>query len=373
MELGLSLALTRRRRAVSGQGGGSAPTAPVLAAPGTFDAQAIVGEQLLWSPPTFTGADTVAYQWYRGDPGAGGTVISGATTLGYQPVDVDLGFVLFCRVTATNAQGATVADVGSGFTVGATFIETWEGQSIGAGTAVLIDTGGDWAGSELVATELVATPFSPTGRALQVWAGTSTVQTIYHKPPNAALVAATGGIEFTETLYVIVAKDFGNRTMYRQRDTAGLGGQVGAGFSIRIGSMFHQLPGDDPTDPAGEGLGLLTADTVYAVRHQIEGDTSRIKLWEIDQPEPAEWVSERIHTSPLVDMGPTIGIRHDQTDTHRNEVQMVSFGINTPARADPRFSLIAPVSNDPYSAAAPVQTNSVSVMDNLITFNLEDM
>lgn len=51
------------------------------------------------------GVATFTYAWYKA-----GVAIGGATATTYTPVVGDIGATLTCRVTATNSQGATVAE-----------------------------------------------------------------------------------------------------------------------------------------------------------------------------------------------------------------------------------------------------------------------
>lgn len=97
-------------------GAQSAAFGPVLqAAPVNTDSPTVTGHSRVgvtlscstgtWSPA----ATSYTYQWYRA--GASTSVpISGATSSSYVVVSGDLGLIVFCRVTATNAGGSTVAE-----------------------------------------------------------------------------------------------------------------------------------------------------------------------------------------------------------------------------------------------------------------------
>ena len=63
-----------------------------------------VGEMLAVTSGTWTGSPTYARQWRRG-----ATNIPGATTTGYTLVADDVGQMISCNVTATNAGGSASA------------------------------------------------------------------------------------------------------------------------------------------------------------------------------------------------------------------------------------------------------------------------
>jgi len=65
-----------------------------------------VGQTMVATQGTWTGATSFSYQWVWGDTGVS---ISGATTLSYVPVSGDIGHTLEIKVTATNSAGSTSA------------------------------------------------------------------------------------------------------------------------------------------------------------------------------------------------------------------------------------------------------------------------
>lgn len=69
-----------------------------------------VGETLSTTNGTWTGnpAPTFTYQWF-----VDSTIVPGATSSSYVVQAGDVGFNVFCRVTATNTQGSASADSNS--------------------------------------------------------------------------------------------------------------------------------------------------------------------------------------------------------------------------------------------------------------------
>lgn len=65
------------------------------------------GQTLTTTNGTWTGQGSVTFtrQWYRGN-----TPISAATALTYLLVAADVGFVVWCRVTATDSYGVNTQD-----------------------------------------------------------------------------------------------------------------------------------------------------------------------------------------------------------------------------------------------------------------------
>lgn len=95
----------------------------------------LVGEVLTCAPGSWSGypAPTYTYQWYR----APSTTISGADSHLYTVDASDVGYSLFCRVTAANASGSTSADSNAISAAGSvSLIVTNTGD-------VLITSGGD--------------------------------------------------------------------------------------------------------------------------------------------------------------------------------------------------------------------------------------
>ena len=107
-----------------------------------------------WTPGA-PNAPTFAYQWLRCDAaGAACTPISGATGTTYSPTAADLGSTIRIRITATNADGAVVAQSAAtpvittppAPTNTAPPVITGAGGIIGVGT-LLTSTNGAWANS----------------------------------------------------------------------------------------------------------------------------------------------------------------------------------------------------------------------------------
>ena len=82
---------------------GSPPQrAPVNTSAPTIDGSPTQGAELTCTPGTWTAATSFTYEWLRdGTPRAGGAT--------YRPGVADVGHLLSCRVTATNAAGSTPA------------------------------------------------------------------------------------------------------------------------------------------------------------------------------------------------------------------------------------------------------------------------
>ena len=88
--------------------GGKPPPANTVAPAVT--GTATIGQTLTTTNGTWTGVATPTYarQWFRGNH-----PIAGATALTYVLVSADQGYNVFCRVTATDANGSATADSNS--------------------------------------------------------------------------------------------------------------------------------------------------------------------------------------------------------------------------------------------------------------------
>jgi hypothetical protein len=106
-----------------------------------------VGQQLACGNGTWSGSPTYTRQWTRN-----GNAIGGATAASYTLVTLDIGANIGCRVTGTNAGGATTADavpvgpvtVARPVNSVAPVVSTPNGIAVGA---VISSTNGTWSGA----------------------------------------------------------------------------------------------------------------------------------------------------------------------------------------------------------------------------------
>jgi hypothetical protein len=137
--------------------GASYPPPALLSAP-TFTGTARVGEGLLGTNASFSGAGpiTLSHLWLRCDAaGANCAAISGATSSGYTLVAADLGATVRFQTTATSPYGTLVANSAASAAVAAappfrTALPTISGGSL-IGTT-LSGTDGSFSGSGLITT-----------------------------------------------------------------------------------------------------------------------------------------------------------------------------------------------------------------------------
>jgi beta-glucanase (GH16 family) len=107
---------------------GSGP--PENNAPPVISGTAYVSDTLSVTSGTWTGNPTsYTYQWLRS-----GALISGATTVSYAPTTYDVGSVLSCTVSATNASGTATATstVTAATTAAGFFTDTFTGTALNA-------------------------------------------------------------------------------------------------------------------------------------------------------------------------------------------------------------------------------------------------
>jgi len=356
MRLGLNIGLTRRA------GGGGAPD-PLLA--GAIFSQPLVGEAVD-TVPASGGTGTLTYQWYRGDPAGSGVAISGATSEGYTPVEADYGETLYRRVT----DGAeTTSDMAAADVVGQTFEETWESSALGTDYPLFLTPPYSY---DLINIEVVTNANSATGRALAWGPATSSPRRIHRNDIETFMAANEGDTQYTEMLYIFEMRSEFARIYLRVNDPDSSYLGIGCGLTIRLNTFFHAIY-TDPNNSSGPGLRVISMGDIIAVRHRIEGDTSYLWIWSMDEAEPADPTSVLQHTGPLRNLAPHIGARAGATPGA--DLYYMSVGCNAPAPLDERFPMIPVSSADvmEFAAAAESGAQVTMIVDNDIEFVVEDL
>ncbi len=354
----------------------AAPGVPVIVLPGSIDAQPLVGQPILVTDPTVSGATSTAYQWYDGDPAGSGTPISGWTSAAPTPTATQyaLAAPIWRRATYTNASGSVTEALEAPGVVGFVWQDDFASLAVGDNTTAILAAGYTrwssnattlyWAGS------VVANADAPAGRGISF----NTANAANHAAsPNAPVTfLAANGFGYYEELIMFVHDGTGGRFAFRGRGSVGVDyPPMTAGLSIRLNAAQHQLPGEDPNNTAGTGMGTLTANAVYFVRHRIQGNESRLKIWLASAAEP-DWslANVRTHTSALAAYGPGMGAR---VTGYSKTCLYMSCGANTPAPFWSGYAPPAEVITDPMAYSASASATSASMFNNSITFNLEDI
>jgi hypothetical protein len=122
------------------------PLAPVNSVSPVISGTAAEGQTLTVSNGTWSGSPTYTYQWRRA-----GTAISGATTSAYLLISSDVGTVITCTVTATNAGGSNAATT-AGTSVVVPLAPTNSSAPVISGTSIegqtlTVSSLGAWTGS----------------------------------------------------------------------------------------------------------------------------------------------------------------------------------------------------------------------------------
>jgi hypothetical protein len=355
-------------------GGAAAPVAPVVVTPPSILSQPMIGQVVAMDEGEITGATSVAYQWYEGDPGSGGTTVSGAASITMTPAAAEYGSVLWRRATYSNAAGDTVVDTEAPDVVGVQFINDWSALTI-TDTIAQIDAAGysRWSdgGSQQVGGTVVADAVNPEGKAVQVTTATNAVQAIY-KDDEDSFFGTNGWTTFYEDLYLLKHDGVGGRFFMRGKMVSAVTSvslaNTAAGCSIRLHVANHQLPGEDPQNTTGAIL-TMTENSYYFIRHRMEGAVSKIKIWLYDDPEPEAWSSTRTHGSTLTGRGPSIGSR---ATTFAKTFAWWSCGGNAPAPYWPGF--VPPVEEfaDSLDYAAAGSSSTVTEFGGDTVLTLED-
>ncbi len=350
-----------RLGAMAGGGGGS----PSITSPGSIDAQPLVGQVVSIVEPSVTGASSTAYQWYRGAPTT--TPIGGATSASYTAVSADYGLTLYRRATYTSAGGDTVDDLQAPNVVGQQFFEDFSGMTNGDNSATILAYG--WTrNSTSFDFEAITDADAPSGLGLNWWGTAVQTRSLYRNDWDT-FSNANSADDYEE---LILYKHLTNasRVMLRPHNGAGLvGTALGAGFAIRLGVLFFQLPGEDPNDPAATGstnLGALTIGQMYWFRKRSSGATAEYKFWNSTVSEPDAWNS-RTHGSALANRGPTIGYRAGGA-SDKQRILYMSSGHRTSAPFPVDFELPLPSSADVMIYAASASASSF-VTNGLITWS----
>jgi hypothetical protein len=355
-------------------GGGPAPAAPVIVTAGSIDEQPLVGQSVLGTEPTVTGADSVAYQWYRGAPTT--TAIGGATSATYTAVAGDYGLVLYRRATYTNGAGPTVEDLAAPDIVGAQFVEDFGGFTVGDDTTDILAAGWfRWAGgTQLWAGAIATLAGGPSGKAMQFSAGTADNLGGARTDWDTFFATNSWTTKY-QFLALIKADGAGARLGLRGKTISAVTGvldaDLAAGVNLRLGVPALCLPGESVnSNPAAGLLSALTGDADYFIRFEAEGAVAKVKIWLASAPEPETWTLTRPHGSTLTGRGPSLVAR---TTGDSQSVMFLSCAGNAAA---PFWSGYVPpveVVTDPTDFAAASSVSSVSFADGAMLINLEDV
>jgi len=334
-----------------------------IGVPAEFIAQPLVGEPIELIDAEYPSGAVVAYQWYRGDPTDGGVAISGATSGDYTPVSADTGIVPYRRDTVTG-PGAGVYDIAAPAPTGAQFREEWAIYGVGDDLTDLLASGWEAEGTSplsLRAEILDGNTEGPSGKSLAVY---NTNNNTYAINDNLRDVINGSIFSVYEELFLYHEATKSSRTFYRH-------GTIGAGFTVRLGTIRHQLPGDDIAGIDGTNILTLENDEYIWVRHRVEGAVSQLKVWSPGIAEPEFWNSTRTHTDALPTFGPLIGMRIDNGD--RPSIVYAACGLDTPAPFWVGFTPPPETTADPFSYEAPGSDTQIGVFGGTAIFNLEDV
>ena len=341
--------------------------APTILTPPVIEAQPLVGQPLVATPPEVGGnpAPHAAYQWYDGNPGAGGVPIEGWDSLEPTPTATQYGADLWLRVTAVNAAGSVHADVQAGV-VGIRFREDFAAFTAGEGNAELLAKGWGMTSQGAFTGLFVEDPDAPAGRALQF---TTTISNNHYAWPKAGdgftRWAESG---YIEELYLFRENDAGaTRVALRARGISA----PSSGVAFRNGVVRLQLPGEDTNNSVGTSMGVTTAaGQLYWVRHRIQGAVAKAKIWPFAAPEPTEWTESPQHGGPIPYASPSVLAR---VTGGTQRALYIGWAGNAPA---PYPAGYEPLPQEfggamAFSKAAP--QDSVAAFNGLIRFNLEDV
>lgn len=366
IDLGSNWLLGGRRR-------GGVP--PLVVLPPAILAQPLIGVPVEIDEGVVTGATSTTYQWYRGNPNAGGVIIGGATLAGYTPVSADYGLVPWRRRIGTNAAGSTVSDTAAPAIVGTVYSETFAGFTVGNPLATILAAGWERAsasGAQLWDASIVADAGGPSGKAIS-FGTTSTANFWGFRSDTDAFFGANGWSTFYEELFLIKHETNSARIGLRGKRTAAVtsivSADIGPGLNIRINTPYLALPGETIDLQPGTALTALTAQ-YYFVRQRFEGAVFLVKVWAATDPEPETWTATRTHTGTLTARGPALAT---QTAAAYRVVNYISCGGNAPAPFWPGFVPPVPAFSDPQTFAVAAPLASVSAYNGLVTFNIEDV
>ncbi len=350
------------------QGGGGSPS---ITSPGSIDEQPLVGVQIALTEPNVTGADSVAYLWYNGDPDASGVVISGLTSAVPTPTDAIYGNDLWRLATYTNAVDSTVEKLHAPAIVGVIFTEDFSGFTIGNVIADIIAAGWiKWSDTTILnmAGTIISAGGGPSGKAI-AYLSSSYFGGLCRADWDTFFAAKGWSTKYQ---YLIMFKDdaVASRNAFRSRTTGtATNNNFGAGYNIRLGVPALCLPLESVnTSPVAGVLPALTTDAVYFVRGESNGVTAKVRTWLVSDPEPETWDLTRDYGSTIAGRGPSLISKGTDDMT----VLYMSCAGNTDAPFWPGFDPPVPPPTDPMEYSAPVAASSFSQNGGLIVWNWED-
>lgn len=355
----------------------AAPGVPVIVLPGSIDAQPLVGQPILVTDPTVSGATSTAYQWYDGNPAGSGTPISGWTGATPTPTATQYALTapIWRRATYANDAGSVVEDLPAPAIVGVVFVEDFSSWAVGNTQDNLI--AGGWArssssGAQYWVADIVSLDGGPSGKALDFGTDNASTNMAYRSDIDA-FFGANGHQTKMQVLALVETDNATSRYAIRGKTTTAVNSltdaNLTAGINIRNNVPALQLPGES-ANLNTTNLPTLASNTQYFVRIEYEGAVARLKIWPATEPEPAAWTTTRTHGSPIASRGPAFMAR---TTGGRLSVLYFSCAGN---REAPFWSghtppIIVPVDPMEYSASGPA--SEFGQNDDMIIWNFEDM
>lgn len=360
-------------------GGGGAPVAPIIVTPGYIDGQPLVGQSIIVNEPTVTGADSVAYQWYDGDPDVAGVAISGWASASHPPTATQYALTapVWRKATYTNAVGSTVEKLLAPAIVKAVFTEDFSSFADGTTNATLLASGWSrccssttqaWAGT--IATDASA----PGGKAMSYTSNSyveaggfrTDIDTFFGANGFQTKMSVRALIRATYARLGIRGKTVAANTSINT--ATGIAGGANLRFYVPCAAVIGDLL---INNPAGGVMATMVSNDLYHLAMEYEGTVVRTKMWKVTDPEPIYWDVQKDGTPTVqATRGPVFWNR---TTEGAGKVLWFSCAGNGDAPFWPGYVPVEALSSDPISYAAATAQTSFSQNDGAVVYNFEDM